>query len=96
MNQEFKPCPFCGMQSELSWEDTIHQSGEAWREDMRNGVLYRHYIRRNDPRGYHGLCYDINCATVYGGCGVTMDGDSKEEVIEKWNRRFNATQGEKE
>ena len=96
MNQELKACPFCGMQSELHWEDTLHPSRTAWREVEWDGELTRLYLWTDDPEWYHGRCYDIHCAVVYGGCGVTMTADSKEAVIEKWNRRFNATQGEKE
>lgn len=84
------PCPFCGMQSEIEWEDTLHPSGSAWRDETVGTQQFRHYVRRDSPKGYHGLCYSLNCATVYGGCGVEMSGDSAEEVVAKWNRRATA------
>jgi hypothetical protein len=32
-------------------------------------------------------CYSIHCVTTSGGCGVEISGDSRQECIDKWNRR---------
>jgi len=32
-------------------------------------------------------CWQINCVTVSGGCGVQITGDSKDEIIAMWQRR---------
>jgi len=31
----------------------------------------------------------MKCAITSGGCGVERHGDSREEVIEKWEKRYN-------
>lgn len=78
-----KPCPFCGLQSHQDWDDTMHPSGVGWRDYPP----FRHYLGADQRHRWQGKCYEINCATQYGGCGANISGDSKEEVIEKWNRR---------
>lgn len=83
MTNLLKPCPFCGLQSHQDWEDTLYPSGIGWRVD--EGV--QHYLGRDSYARWQGKCYEINCATPYGGCGANISADSKEEVIEKWNRR---------
>ena len=77
-------CPFCG-HSPQDRQDFLHPTGTAWRED--NGR--RHYIRWDDPRGFHGRCWSLTCLEHEGGCGAEMQGDSEEEVIARWNRRVN-------
>lgn len=86
-----KPCPFCGLQSHQEWDDTMYPSGVGWREDT--GVIddvtpFRHYLGTDQRHRWQGKCYEINCAIQYGGCGANISADSKEEVIEKWNRRI--------
>ena len=76
------PCPFCGHVTE-DLRDGLHPSGTRWRED--NG--FRHYISRKDPREHHGRCWEMNCLKHEGGCGANITADSREEVIEAWNRR---------
>ena len=36
---------------------------------------------------WDGMCYKIACADTYGGCGASLVADSREEAIDKWNRR---------
>ena len=50
----------------------------------------RHYMRWDDPRGTHGQVWELGCLEHEGGCGATMTGDSREEVLAKWNRRAGA------
>lgn len=33
-------------------------------------------------------CWKIVCNELYGGCGIEMQGDSKEEVLEKRDKRI--------
>ena len=35
---KLKPCPFCGLQSDTDWEDTLYPSGSGWadEDDMDN------------------------------------------------------------
>jgi hypothetical protein len=77
-----KPCALCGKKPYEDGDDTLYPTGR-WRED--NG--FRHYLLPDDPREHFGRVWTMHCPTVYGGCGMEISGDSKEEAIEKWNRR---------
>jgi len=88
------PCPFCKMQSETGegWEDTMHLTGAVWKNmrDSDGEILFRHYgtfYEQDWYDSFEGECWEINCATTYGGCGAHISGDSELEVLEKWNRR---------
>lgn len=78
-----KPCPFCGMQPDLEDGDTMYLNGAAWAE-LEDGIA--HYVNRNQapPENW---CYSIRCVEHAGGCDAEMSGNSKQEAIEKWNRR---------
>lgn len=83
MNQaHLLSCPFCG-HTPQDWQDFLHPTGQAWRDD--DGM--RHYMRWDDPRGTHGQVWELGCLEHEGGCGATMTGDSRQDVLEKWNRR---------
>ena len=83
---ELKPCPFCGHVPQ-DWPDFLHPTGGGWRDDTLGGEKLRHYMRRDDPRGVHGECWELGCLTHEGGCGATVYGDSRDEAIAAWNRR---------
>lgn len=78
-----KPCPFCGMEVDLSDPDTLYPSGTGWK-DRPDGLRSYHSFREV-PR--EQWCWDMHCPTTAGGCGAVMSGDSREECIEKWNTR---------
>jgi hypothetical protein len=82
------PCPFCGMEVDLEESDTLHMSGIFWRETTTEGIRSYHSLR--DRLSTDSACWVMNCPTVSGGCGVTINADSREEAIELWNRRVNA------
>lgn len=84
MTTKLKPCPFCGLQSHQDWDDTLYPSGIGWKEDVDS---FRHYLGRLKFAQWEGTCYKLTCAETYGGCGASLVADSKEEVIDKWNRR---------
>ena len=78
------PCPFCDHDMEMTdLKDALHPSGVYWRVDK--GI--RHYIRHPDRKPTDIPCWTFSCLTHEGGCGVTMNGDSRDEVINRWNRR---------
>ena len=82
-----KNCPFCGMRNNLDI-DTLYPSGIGWIDEEELGQGFRHYVsvhERHLPK--EQWCYKVVCNESYGGCGATMHGDSKEEVVEKWNKR---------
>lgn len=88
MTDTILSCPFCGhMPQDL--RDFLHPTGQGWRDDPigDDGEMMRHYMRYNDPRGTHGQCWELGCLEHEGGCGATMHGDSREDVIAKWNKR---------
>ena len=91
MTTQLKPCPFCGLQSHEDWDDTIYPAGIGWRDEKKDAPdgtpPIRLYLRREQYYRWQGTCYKINCAETYGGCGASLVGDSKEEAIDKWNRR---------
>lgn len=82
-----KPCPFCGLVLDANDVDTVYPSGTGWKEeDWGDGTPYRHYVRALEvPK--EQWCYQVVCQVHYGGCDASVRGDSKEEAIEKWNRR---------
>jgi len=87
---KLKPCPFCGLTSDTDWEDTLHPSGVGWCEDnsgYHDSHVHRFYLSTEHKDEWEGVCYEISCSVTYGGCGANISGDSKEEVIERWNRR---------
>ena len=83
MPDKMKPCPFCGKEVDLEDNDTLYPNGTGWE------------IRPNGKRSYHSFrdvpkeqwCWSMHCPTTSGGCGVKMSGDSKQEAIDKWNKR---------
>lgn len=81
-----KPCPFCGHTLDINDPDVLYPSGIYWYPD---GDFHRYYTsQRISIEGFRGQpCYKIACKDIMGGCGAEMHGDSKQEVIDKWNRR---------
>lgn len=93
---EAKNCPCCGKTINLSNEDTMHiQGGWFVHKKEPDLISYRtssfiHDMKNMFPKKYgidFGYCYVINCAESYGGCGLSISGNSKKDVLEKWNRR---------
>lgn len=78
-------CPFCGMIPDPEEdEDCLYPSGTGWR-DRPNGL--REYLDfRMVPRS--NWCYTLHCVQHHGGCGAEMHGDSRQEAIDKWNKRI--------
>ena len=40
------------------------------------------------PASKDKTVWQINCCSVYGGCDASILGDSPEDCIEKWDKRF--------
>ena len=79
-----KDCPFCGMKLDLEEPDVLYPNGYAWSFDK--DLQFKTYHRaREMPK--EQWCYGVHCPTSTGGCGAVINGDTKEEAIEKWNRR---------
>jgi hypothetical protein len=78
-----KPCPFCGHPVDMDNPDTIYPNGIGWK------------IRENGFKSYCSAfvvppeqrCYSMFCVETAGGCGAEVSADSKQECIDKWNRR---------
>lgn len=79
-------CPFCGFKFPKDLIDNVYPTGTFWIEEDDG---FRHYVHRNDVdySKPHGPCYKVVCQTHMGGCGATIDDDSYEAAIERWNRR---------
>jgi hypothetical protein len=85
MEINLKPCPFCGFQvDKYGLDDVLYPNGICWRPFDENENEY--FSARNRQEG-DNWCWEIVCNTLMGGCGAEMHGDSKEKVIEQWNRR---------
>jgi hypothetical protein len=79
-----KPCPFCGKEVDMEEPDTLYPSGVGWAYSERSGL--RHFVSFRDvPK--EQWCYSMNCPETTRGCGAEMVGNSKQEAIDKWNRR---------
>lgn len=79
-----KDCPFCGHKVDLENDDTLYPNGTGWKMHPTKG--FRGYCRATDvPR--EQWCWSMHCPTTAGGCGVEMRADSKQEAIDRWNRR---------
>ncbi len=82
-----KPCPFCGKHVDLEDSDTLYPTGTGWKDHPEG---FRSYYRHTEvPK--EQWCWGMHCPEPSGGCGAEITGDSKEEAIEKWNRRDPAT-----
>lgn len=79
---KLKPCPFCGSVLDLLDRDVFHPSG-GWK--IHKG--FRSYLSFSDLDKFDGFTWQINCPTIYGGCGASISGDSEEEAVEAWNKR---------
>jgi len=84
-NTQLKPCPFCGFNFSKDLVDILYPSGIYWRE---NSEIGGEYIGFKDMLPTDHTCWKIVCNGTMGGCGAEIHGDSKEEVIEKWNTRI--------
>jgi hypothetical protein len=78
------PCPFCG-HATFDLRDALHPTGTGWHTVGKT----RYYVGRTHRMYKHreGDCWEMGCLEHEGGCGATVTGDSREDVIEKWNRR---------
>lgn len=87
MDNILSPCPFCGKELNINEdEDILYPTGRGWKEVYagRGDLLY--FVSYKDvPK--EQWCWNIVCPEPSGGCGVTMEGLSKEDVIAKWNER---------
>lgn len=84
MIEKLLNCPFCRCGLDINDPENLHRSGTYWRERETG---FRQYVSHKDHLDTDNPCWVVNCEVTYGGCGVTMHGDSREEAIAKWNRR---------
>jgi hypothetical protein len=82
--EENLPCPFCGHKVDLEDDDTLYPSGTYWREE-EDGL--RHYVNHKERRLDDKPLWGLHCPEPAGGCGIKVYGHTREEAIERWNRR---------
>ena len=78
-----KPCPFCGHAVDLDDPDTLYPNSIGWKVRPNGFLSYHNYREVSEAQ----WCYSIHCVTTSGGCGVEISGNSRQECIDKWNRR---------
>ena len=83
MSELVKPCPFCGRAYDPESHDTLYPG--IWYREYPNGDTSYH--TRKDAKPGDKQMWDFNCPAHEGGCGAEISGHSREEAIEKWNRR---------
>lgn len=75
---KMKFCPFCGY-IDNNFEDSLYPTATVWKESERG----KYYGSRENLSDYNGEIWNYCC----GQCDATLYGDSKEDVIQKWNER---------
>lgn len=78
-----KACPFCGHEADSSDPDTLYPNGTGWKVNS-DGLLSFHSFREVPKAQW---CYSLHCVVTSGGCGAEMYGLTKQEAINKWNKR---------
>lgn len=79
-----KSCPFCGLKLNPDDVDTVYPNGIGWKDDEIDG--YRNYVYSCEvPK--EQWCYQVVCQNHRGGCTASIVGDSKQDAIDKWNKR---------
>ena len=86
MNFFVKTCPFCGYAVDVTDPDTLYPTGLGWKIGFTDIDDVKHYVsHRKVPK--EQWCYVLRCPEIYGGCGAEIHGDSKQECLDKWNKR---------
>jgi len=86
MSEELAPCPFCGKKADLEDHDTLYPSGTGWKFDEELGC--RTYHRAHDVPVDQWV-YSMHCPVQAGGCGAEVQGDTRDEALNSWNKRSN-------
>lgn len=73
-------------------EDVVYPTGDVLVKTISNGRLklswakLRDFIPEDLPPKEQWM-YGVYCQKHNGGCGASMEGGNKQQVIEKWNTR---------
>lgn len=78
-----KPCPFCGQEVDSKNPDTLYPSGTGWIQQETGMITYHSF--REVPK--EQWCWGMHCVETSGGCGAEVNGNSRQEAMDKWNRR---------
>lgn len=78
-------CPFCGVKPNIEDPDTLYPTGIRWRYTPEG---YKQYLRLKDSTQDDSHVWGFHCSEQAGGCGVEIVADTKQEAIDKWNRRI--------
>ena len=81
---KIKPCPFCGMSVDLQDPDSLYPNGTGWAFNDNLGFRTYHSAKEVPAEQW---CYSLHCVVHHGGCGAEMHADSRQEAIDRWNKR---------
>lgn len=74
MHDKLLPCPFCSFEPDINDPDCIYP--------VRSDIPY---LDENEKIIY--TIWNINCYESGGGCSCSILGDSRQDCIDKWNKR---------
>lgn len=78
-------CPLCRFDPLLGIDDAFHRNSIGWK--LIDGV--KTYFSAVSPEFLSSThCYVASCPETAGGCGLSIEGDSRELTIVAWNTRL--------
>lgn len=77
-------CPLCELDIMSCTDDSFHPTAKSWLL-VDGKKVYFHIRSEKYLQGTR--CYIATCPTSAGGCGLSVEADSKQETADKWNTR---------
>jgi hypothetical protein len=72
------------MKPDLNDEDCCYPTGTYWRDHPEG---FRYYFGHNERQTGDGMMWLLHCTSNAGGCDAEVHGHTRQEAIDKWNKR---------